>query len=117
MHLPFLNQVREREQAAERSRAESAAAVVYDEHPLLTDVRRTASRTCSARRRWRACSLGDEETRSALAQIQHLILGGEALPGDLLSDLRRHCQATITNMYGPTETTVWSTTHSWRPTR
>jgi non-ribosomal peptide synthetase component E (peptide arylation enzyme)/acyl carrier protein len=59
--------------------------------------------------------LGNEETRSALAQIQHLFLGGEALPADLLADLRMHARATITNMYGPTETTVWSTTHQLSP--
>ena len=38
------------------------------------------------------------------------MLGGEALPGSLVQDLRRVTDAQITNMYGPTETTIWSTT-------
>ncbi|WP_113910739.1 MupA/Atu3671 family FMN-dependent luciferase-like monooxygenase [Roseovarius dicentrarchi] len=49
------------------------------------------------------------EARSALGHIRHLYLGGEALPGDLLADLRRATPARICNMYGPTETTIWST--------
>ena len=36
------------------------------------------------------------------------LVGGEPLPPDLASHLRRNC-ATVWNMYGPTETTVWST--------
>lgn len=49
------------------------------------------------------------EARSALGRVQHLYLGGEALPGDLVDDLRRATSARILNMYGPTETTIWST--------
>ncbi|MFX0540190.1 MupA/Atu3671 family FMN-dependent luciferase-like monooxygenase [Roseovarius sp. S4756] len=49
------------------------------------------------------------EARRALGRVQHLYLGGEALPGDLVSDLRRATPARILNMYGPTETTIWST--------
>jgi len=36
------------------------------------------------------------------------MLGGEALPGALVGDLRRASKARILNMYGPTETTIWS---------
>ncbi|MEX1236318.1 MAG: MupA/Atu3671 family FMN-dependent luciferase-like monooxygenase [Roseovarius sp.] len=49
------------------------------------------------------------EARSALGRLHRLYLGGEALPGDLLADLRRASSARILNMYGPTETTIWST--------
>ncbi|THD83623.1 LLM class flavin-dependent oxidoreductase [Aliigemmobacter aestuarii] len=52
----------------------------------------------------------NEDSRHALSQVRHLMIGGEALPGGLVADLRRATQATITNMYGPTETTIWSTT-------
>ncbi len=48
------------------------------------------------------------EARSALSRIRHLLVGGEALTGDLVRDLRAATQAEILNMYGPTETTVWS---------
>ncbi|SEM91049.1 natural product biosynthesis luciferase-like monooxygenase domain-containing protein [Roseovarius tolerans] len=52
----------------------------------------------------------NDEARHALGRIRHLMLGGEALPGSLVQELRGLTQAQITNMYGPTETTIWSTT-------
>ncbi|TDK52116.1 MupA/Atu3671 family FMN-dependent luciferase-like monooxygenase, partial [Antarcticimicrobium luteum] len=51
----------------------------------------------------------NDEARLALGRVQHLLLGGEALPGDLVADLRECTGARILNMYGPTETTIWST--------
>ncbi len=50
----------------------------------------------------------DDEARRSLAQIKHLIIGGEALPGSLLADLKSATTAEVLNMYGPTETTIWS---------
>ena len=52
----------------------------------------------------------NDEARHALGRIKHLMLGGEALPGSLVQELRGLTNARITNMYGPTETTIWSTT-------
>ncbi|MDX2484295.1 MAG: LLM class flavin-dependent oxidoreductase [Pseudodonghicola sp.] len=51
----------------------------------------------------------NDEARLALGRVKHLLLGGEALPGDLVEDLRECTGARILNMYGPTETTIWST--------
>jgi hypothetical protein len=51
----------------------------------------------------------NEDSCAALAGLKTLMLGGEALPGALVSDLRRATGARILNMYGPTETTIWST--------
>lgn len=58
----------------------------------------------------------DEAAFDALAQVQHLLLGGEALPQGLAQALleRRAAQGTpgpLLNMYGPTEATIWATTH------
>jgi natural product biosynthesis luciferase-like monooxygenase protein len=50
----------------------------------------------------------NDEARLALGRVKHLYLGGEALSGSLVDDLRRCTRAQITNMYGPTETTIWS---------
>ncbi|MGL5009560.1 MAG: non-ribosomal peptide synthetase, partial [Paracoccaceae bacterium] len=50
----------------------------------------------------------NDESRAALDGLQTLLLGGEALPGALVTDLRRATPARILNMYGPTETTIWS---------
>ncbi|MEC0248507.1 amino acid adenylation domain-containing protein [Paenibacillus chitinolyticus] len=44
-----------------------------------------------------------------LAGLRTILLGGEALQGDLVERLRSVTSARLYNMYGPTETTVWST--------
>ncbi|KUP92423.1 MupA/Atu3671 family FMN-dependent luciferase-like monooxygenase [Tritonibacter horizontis] len=51
----------------------------------------------------------DPDAGPVLGRLRHLLVGGEALPGDLLAELRRRTPAQIHNMYGPTETTIWST--------
>ncbi len=50
----------------------------------------------------------NEESRLALSGVKTMLLGGEALPGAQVADLRRATGARILNMYGPTETTIWS---------
>jgi natural product biosynthesis luciferase-like monooxygenase protein len=51
----------------------------------------------------------NDHSRAALATLETLLIGGEALPGALVTDLRAATAARILNMYGPTETTIWST--------
>lgn len=52
-----------------------------------------------------------DESRAALAAVEHLFIGGEAFPVALAKDLQALSgSGRITNMYGPTETTIWSTT-------
>ncbi|WP_122072817.1 MupA/Atu3671 family FMN-dependent luciferase-like monooxygenase [Pseudophaeobacter sp. EL27] len=51
----------------------------------------------------------DDEARMVMGRLKHLLVGGEALPGDLVGVLREATPAQIHNMYGPTETTIWST--------
>ncbi|RBW61609.1 peptide synthetase [Phaeobacter gallaeciensis] len=51
----------------------------------------------------------NDEARLALGRVKQLLLGGEALPGELVEDLRECTSASVLNMYGPTETTIWST--------
>jgi acyl-coenzyme A synthetase/AMP-(fatty) acid ligase/aryl carrier-like protein len=63
--------------------------------------------TPSMARMW---SLQDD-TRKALASVEHVFIGGEAFPVALAKDLRSvSISGNVTNMYGPTETTIWSTT-------
>jgi natural product biosynthesis luciferase-like monooxygenase protein len=50
----------------------------------------------------------NDDCRTALRGLKTIMLGGEALPGALVSDLRAASDARIVNMYGPTETTIWS---------
>ena len=58
----------------------------------------------------RMFTMGDD-TRDALAAVEHVYVGGEAFPVALAKDLRANSKTgSVTNMYGPTETTIWSTT-------
>ncbi|MCB0642826.1 MAG: LLM class flavin-dependent oxidoreductase, partial [Phaeodactylibacter sp.] len=43
-----------------------------------------------------------------LDSIRHWFIGGEAVPQELIHQLRNITQARFYNMYGPTETTIWS---------
>ncbi|WP_370241476.1 MupA/Atu3671 family FMN-dependent luciferase-like monooxygenase [Pararhodobacter marinus] len=52
----------------------------------------------------------NDEARAALGQVEHMMVGGEALPGALASQLAGITGSPVQNMYGPTETTIWSTT-------
>ncbi|MGR3837650.1 MAG: MupA/Atu3671 family FMN-dependent luciferase-like monooxygenase, partial [Cognatishimia sp.] len=52
----------------------------------------------------------NDEASTALGEVSHLMIGGEALPGQLVRELTALTDARITNMYGPTETTIWSST-------
>jgi natural product biosynthesis luciferase-like monooxygenase protein len=58
-----------------------------------------------------AMLVADPADRAALRRVGHLMLGGEALPAALASELRALLPGRFTNMYGPTETTIWSLTH------
>ncbi len=51
----------------------------------------------------------NDEAKLALGRLEHLLVGGEALPGDLAAALQGATHGQIHNMYGPTETTIWST--------
>lgn len=51
------------------------------------------------------------ESLESLRGLRRLMLGGEALPPGLVSQLRRVVSGEIFNLYGPTETTVWSTAY------
>ncbi|MHA6326928.1 MupA/Atu3671 family FMN-dependent luciferase-like monooxygenase [Roseivivax sp. CAU 1753] len=52
--------------------------------------------------------MADEGAQAALATLDHIFLGGEAVPGPLVAALGRVTRAQVLNMYGPTETTIWS---------
>ncbi|RYZ40479.1 MAG: amino acid adenylation domain-containing protein, partial [Myxococcaceae bacterium] len=47
----------------------------------------------------------------ALAGLERLLVGGEALAPELAARLRDTVGGALINMYGPTETTIWSSTH------
>ncbi|WP_225888940.1 non-ribosomal peptide synthase/polyketide synthase [Myxococcus xanthus] len=48
----------------------------------------------------------------ALAGLERLLVGGEALSAELAARLRDTVGGALLNMYGPTETTIWSSSHA-----
>ncbi|MBD0256441.1 MAG: LLM class flavin-dependent oxidoreductase, partial [Cytophagales bacterium] len=59
--------------------------------------------------------VNDPGSRQFLASLRHLIIGGEALPEELLAALNTLTGAALYNVYGPTETTIWSTAGELSP--
>ncbi|MEM9070569.1 MAG: MupA/Atu3671 family FMN-dependent luciferase-like monooxygenase [Myxococcota bacterium] len=57
----------------------------------------------------------DDRARASLNTLDCFLIGGEALPGALVAEVRGLTQARIENMYGPTETTIWSSTQEAAP--
>jgi natural product biosynthesis luciferase-like monooxygenase protein/amino acid adenylation domain-containing protein len=55
------------------------------------------------------------EGRDALASLECLMVGGEALPPALARELAGVVGGTVLNMYGPTETCIWSSTDVVNP--
>jgi amino acid adenylation domain-containing protein len=53
-----------------------------------------------------------ESGTGALAGLERILLGGEALPSELAAQVTAVLPNGLVNMYGPTETTVWSATHA-----
>lgn len=100
-HLPYLDAVREAVAAktAEHGPGDQSIAAQLVRHGV-THLQCTPSMA--------RMLLSSNETRSALGNLSHLLIGGEALPSSLARELTSATRARITNMYGPTETTVWS---------
>ncbi len=89
-------------------RANTGGGVAEDDFSIAAQIRRhgVTHLQCTPSMAWMIAM--NDEARAALGQVTTLMLGGEALPGALVGDLRRATPARILNMYGPTETTIWS---------
>ena len=59
--------------------------------------------------------VGDPSGRRALASLRKFLIGGEAMPPSLATELQQIGVGEIYNMYGPTETTIWSTMEKLSP--
>ncbi len=55
-------------------------------------------------------ALGEPGAQAALARLDTMLVGGEALPATLAESLQNAGVKRLFNMYGPTETTIWSAT-------
>jgi tyrocidine synthetase-3 len=86
----------------EQMKAEAAARVMQENH--VTILQMTPSRL--------SIFLTSDTFTNALGYLKYLLIGGEALPPELLEKARQAARGKIYNLYGPTETTIWSTTRN-----
>ena len=95
--LSHLNQLR---QAANTPREKTLAEIF--EQQQVTHLQCTPSQA--------SIFMLDDESRTAMSSLDHLLVGGEALNDTLAETLCQVVSGEVRNMYGPTETTVWSST-------
>jgi natural product biosynthesis luciferase-like monooxygenase protein len=97
--LRYLDQLRERSNRTTATRDYSLPAQI--KRHQVTHLQCTPSLA--------SMLLMSPQTRAALGSLRKLMLGGEALPASLASELGTIVLGETRNMYGPTETTIWST--------
>jgi natural product biosynthesis luciferase-like monooxygenase protein/FkbM family methyltransferase len=101
-NLTYLNQLRNRSRI-KKEEGDYSLATQLKKHGV-TDMQCTPSLA--------RLLLLDSSTRGAVTDLRHLLLGGEAVPSELVGELQTLTGAQVRNMYGPTETTIWSTTYT-----
>jgi natural product biosynthesis luciferase-like monooxygenase protein len=98
--LKFINHLKEQSNRMPEAGAESIAELI--KRHQITHMQCTPSMA--------KMLAAEADSLDALASLDKLLLGGEALPAALVEQLKGSVGGTIINMYGPTETTIWSTT-------
>jgi acyl-CoA synthetase (AMP-forming)/AMP-acid ligase II len=99
-HLDLLRELVEREQSSDGAVEARGIDTLIRKH-AVTHLQCTPSMA--------RMLVADEDIAGALGDLETMLVGGEALPQDLASDLCAVTDARVINMYGPTETTIWST--------
>ena len=102
-NLVYLNELRELSAVEQKHEAGDYSLASQLTHHRVTHLQCTPSLA--------RLLLLDPSTGSAIKDLGHLLLGGEAVPTELVNELQTLTSAQVRNMYGPTETTIWSTTY------
>lgn len=90
-------------------RANAGATVAEDDLTLAAQIRRHKVTHLQCTPTMARMLMADDGARAAMAGVDQVLLGGEALPGKLAADIADLTGQPVLNMYGPTETTIWST--------
>lgn len=106
-HLPHLNKLRLNTSATDSSATQAKAGGKYT-LPDLIEKHNVTHLQCTPS--MATILLAESESKAKLGHIQHMMVGGEALPSVLANELKSAIAGRLTNMYGPTETTIWSST-------
>ena len=102
-NLTHLDELRERCSAREEAEVGDFSIAAQVRREKVTHLQCTPSMA--------GMLLADPETRGALAQLDPMLVGGEAFAPELARDLASVVPGALLNMYGPTETTIWSSCH------
>jgi natural product biosynthesis luciferase-like monooxygenase protein/FkbM family methyltransferase len=102
-NLSYLDQLRERSQIEPETEA--------GDYTLATQLTKHGVTHLQCTPSLARLLLLDPSTRTALTNLRYLLLGGEAVPSELVAELQTVTGAEVRNMYGPTETTIWSSTY------
>jgi natural product biosynthesis luciferase-like monooxygenase protein len=92
------------------SRTNLATELNADDFSIAAQIRRHGVTHLQCTPSMARLLLADPGARSALGRVKNIMIGGEALPGQLARELSGITGRPIQNMYGPTETTIWSST-------
>ncbi|MDX2447142.1 MAG: LLM class flavin-dependent oxidoreductase, partial [Desulfobacterales bacterium] len=104
-HLPYLNELREYSQ-----RTLGPEEAVGDDYSLPALFQRHQVTHFQCTPSMATMLAADSQARPGLAELKHMMVGGEAFPPELATELKSLVSGRVSNMYGPTETTIWSST-------
>ncbi len=102
-HLPYLNQLRKYSQ-----QPAAPAATDGEDYSLPALLQRHKVTHFQCTPSMATMLAADTEARAGLAALKQMMVGGEAFPPELATELKSLVGGRVTNMYGPTETTIWS---------
>ncbi len=100
--LPYLDQLRQMSNAANDQADEGDYSI-----PAQLRDRKITHLQCTPS--LARMIVSEPDGLAGVGGLDRLLLGGEALPQDLIDLLAPKVRGEIHNMYGPTETTIWST--------
>jgi natural product biosynthesis luciferase-like monooxygenase protein len=103
-HLPYLNELRKSTSTPKNADAKADYSI-----PALIHRHKVTHLQCTPS--MAGMLTADEQAHDALRTLKHMMVGGEAFPTKLASELLSLVPGQVINMYGPTETTIWSSTH------
>jgi natural product biosynthesis luciferase-like monooxygenase protein len=89
--------------------SEASAEVEAEDYSIPAQIRRHGVTHMQCTPSLASILAADPESLAALAPLEKMLLGGEALPPSLADRVRPGLRGDLINMYGPTETTIWST--------
>ena len=101
--LPLLGELRQRANAAL-----SSGAATHTDESIADLIERHGVTHLQCTPSMATMLVEDDMTRDALAKLEVMMVGGEALPLELARRLESVVSGRVLNMYGPTETTIWS---------